>query len=107
MLFLDVTKTKILLRQPIKKDGLVRQPIACYEIATRTYGFVMIYVGNRTINVTLVMLFLVGNNIVHNQVICTDGNLLALDVSLKKPRVTLVSIYGPRLIQIGQRFFNN
>ena len=42
MLFLDVTKkiNKVLLRQPIKKDGLLRQPIACYEIAKRTYDFV-------------------------------------------------------------------
>ena len=39
MLFLDVKK--VLLRQPIKKDGLLRQPIACYEIAKRTYDFVM------------------------------------------------------------------
>ena len=36
MLFLDVTKN-VLLRQPIKKDGLLLQPIAFYEIATRTY----------------------------------------------------------------------
>ena len=34
---------------------------ACYEIAKRTYDFVMTYVGYRTINMTLVMLFLVGN----------------------------------------------
>ena len=61
MLFLDVTKN-VLLRQPIKKVGLLRQPIACCEIAKRTYDFVMTYVGNRTINMTLVMLFLVGNN---------------------------------------------
>ena len=61
MLFLDVTKN-VLLRQPIKNVGLLRQPIACYEIAKRTYDFVMTYVGNRTINMTLVMLFLVGNN---------------------------------------------
>ena len=50
MLFFDVTKTLLL-----------RQPIACYEIATRTYDFVITYVGNRTINMTLVVLFLVGN----------------------------------------------
>ena len=60
MLFNAVTKT-VLLRQPIKKDGLLRQPIACYKIAKRTYDFVMTYVGNRTINMTLVMMFLVGN----------------------------------------------
>ena len=35
----------LLLRQPIKKDGILRQPIACYEIAKRTYDFVMTYVG--------------------------------------------------------------
>ena len=35
---------------------------ACYEIAKRTYDFVMTYVGNRTINMTIVMLFLVGSN---------------------------------------------
>ena len=44
----------------MKKDGLLRQPIACYEIAMRTYDFVLTYVGNRTINMTLVMLLLVG-----------------------------------------------
>ena len=62
MLFIDITKS-VLLRQPIKKDGLLRQTIACYEIAKRTYDFVMTYVGNCMINMTLVMLFLVGNNI--------------------------------------------
>ena len=51
MLFLDVTK----------KDGLLQQTISYYEIAKRTYDFVMTYVGNRTINVTLAMPFLVGN----------------------------------------------
>ena len=58
--FCSLTSPKkiVLLRQPIKKDGLLRQPIACYEIA---YDYVMTYVGNRTINMTLVMLFLVGN----------------------------------------------
>ena len=55
-------KKKVLLRQPIKKDGLLRQLIACYEIAKRTYDFVMTYVGNRAINMSLVMLFVVGNN---------------------------------------------
>ena len=60
MLFLDVRK-KVILRQALKKDGHLRQPIACYEIAKRTYDFVMTYVGNRTINMTLVMLFLVDN----------------------------------------------
>ena len=54
-------KKNALLRQPIKKDGLLRQPIVSYEIAKRTYDFVMRYVGNRTINMTLVMLFHVGN----------------------------------------------
>ena len=58
MLFLDVTKKKVLLRQPIKNDG---QPIASYEITKRTYNFVMTYVGNRTINMILVMLFIVVN----------------------------------------------
>ena len=43
------------------KIVLLQQPIACYEIAKRTYDFVMTYVGNRTINMTLVMLFPVGN----------------------------------------------
>ena len=62
MLFIDFTKS-VLLRQPIKKDGLLRQTIACDEIAMRTYDFVMTYVGNCMINMTLVMLFLVGNNI--------------------------------------------
>ena len=33
-----------------KTYGLIRQPIACYEIAKRTYDFVMTYVENRTIN---------------------------------------------------------
>ena len=64
MLYLDVTKN-VLLRQPIKKDGLLRQPIACYEIAKRTYDFVKTYVGNCTINMTLVMVFLVGNKFTH------------------------------------------
>ena len=64
MLFLGVNNNNknVLLRQPIKKDGLLRQPIACFKIAKRTYDFVMTYVGDRTINMTLVMLFLVGNN---------------------------------------------
>ena len=54
-------KKEILLRQPMKNDGLLRQPIASYEITKRTYNFVMTYVGNRTINMTLVMLFIVVN----------------------------------------------
>ena len=57
MFFNDFTKN-LLLRQPIKKDG-------CYEIAKRTCNFVMTYVGNRTINMTLVMLFLVCNKCVY------------------------------------------
>ena len=62
MLFNDVKlNLKVLLRQPIQKHGLLRQPIAYYEIVKRTYDFVMTYVGNRTINMALVMLFLVGN----------------------------------------------
>ena len=60
MLFLDVTNN-LLFGQPIKKDGLLRQPITCYEIAKRTYDFVISYVGYRTINMTPVMLFLLGN----------------------------------------------
>ena len=60
MSFLDVTKD-LLLRQPIKKDGLLRQSIVCYEIAQKTYDFVMTYVGNCTINMTLVLLFLVSS----------------------------------------------
>ena len=63
------SQTHLLLRQPIKKDGLLRQPIACYETAKRTYDFVMTYVGNRTINMTLVMLFLVGNKVVYIMII--------------------------------------
>ena len=62
MLVLDVTKKFTCTTANKKKDGFLRQPIACYEIAKRTYDFVMTYVGNRTINMTLVMLFLVGNN---------------------------------------------
>ena len=61
MLFLDVTKIFLLLRQPIKKDGLLR----CYEIVKRTYDCVMTYVGNRMINMTLVMLFLIGNKFIY------------------------------------------
>ena len=57
------TRKNVFLRQPIKKDGLLRQPIACYEIVKRTCNFVMTYVGNCTINITHVMLFLVGNKI--------------------------------------------
>ena len=53
-------KKNNLLWQPIKKDRLLRQSIACYEIAKRTYDFVMTHVGNPTINMTFVMLFLVG-----------------------------------------------
>ena len=42
MLLLDVTKKK-----KKKKKVLLRQTIACYEIATRTYDFVMLFlVGN-------------------------------------------------------------
>ena len=64
MLFLDVpNKVGLLLRQPMKKDGLLGQPIACYEIAKRTYDSIMTYVGNRTINMTLVILLLVGNKV--------------------------------------------
>ena len=48
-------------------DGLLRQPIACYEITKRTYDFVMTYVGNRTINMTFVMLFLAGNKYIYIQ----------------------------------------
>ena len=55
MLFLDITQ----------KDGLLREPIACYEIANRTFDFVMTYVENRTINMTLVMLFLVWHHHLH------------------------------------------
>ena len=65
MLFLDVINTNVLLRQPIKKDGLFRQPIAGYETAKRTYDFVMTYVGHCTIKMTLVMLFLVGNEVIY------------------------------------------
>ena len=49
-----------------KKDG---QPIACYQIAKRTYNIVMTYVGNCTINMTLVMLVLVGNKPCYSAVI--------------------------------------
>ena len=51
----------LLLRQPNKKDGLLRQPITYYEIAKRTHDFVMTYVVNRKINMTLVILLLVSN----------------------------------------------
>ena len=61
MLFLHSPK-HVLLQQPIKKDGLLRQAITCYEIAKRTYDFVVTYVENHTINMTLAMLLLVGNN---------------------------------------------
>ena len=67
------SQKNLLLRQPIKKDGLLRQPIACYEIAKRTFDFVMTYVGNRMINKTLVMLFLVGNKNVLSK---KEGNVL-------------------------------
>ena len=42
---------------------------ACYEIVKRTYDFVMTYVENCTINMTLVMLFLVGNTAKYNYLI--------------------------------------
>ena len=61
MLFDGVTTKIYSYDSELKKDGLLRQPIACHEIAKRTYEYVMIYVRNRTINMTLVMLFLVGN----------------------------------------------
>ena len=39
--YCSLTSQKVLLlRQTVKKDGLLRQPIACYEIAKRTYDFV-------------------------------------------------------------------
>ena len=51
------SQKKVRLRQPIKKmDSYDSQ-----SHATRTYDFVMTRVGNRMINMTLVMLFLVGN----------------------------------------------
>ena len=53
MLFLEVTK-KCTLTTGNKKDGLLRQPIACYKIDKRTYNFVMTYVGNRTINMEVI-----------------------------------------------------
>ena len=59
-------KCRLLLRQSIQKNVLLRQPIACYEIAKRTYDFVMTYLGNHTINMTFVMLFLVGNSNQYN-----------------------------------------
>ena len=62
----EKTHEKVLLWQPIKSDERLRQPIACYKIAKRTYNFVMTYVGNRKINMTLVMLFLVGNKHVYD-----------------------------------------
>ena len=51
MLFDDITK------QPVKKMDSYNS----YKIAKKTYDFGMTYVRNRTINMTLVMLFLVGN----------------------------------------------
>ena len=61
MLFLDVTKCFYSYDSQSKKMDSYDSQIACYKITKRTYDFVMTYVGNRTINMTLVMLFLVGN----------------------------------------------
>ena len=58
MLFLDVIN-KITLRTANQKRWTLTT--ACYEIAKRTNDFVMTYIENRTINMPLVMLFLVGN----------------------------------------------
>ena len=58
MLFLDVRKKWTLTIANQKRWTLIWQPIACYEIAKRTCDFVMSYMGNRTINMTLIMLFL-------------------------------------------------
>ena len=44
-----------------KKMVLLRQSITCCEIAKRRYNFGMTYMGNHTIYMTVVMLFLVGN----------------------------------------------
>ena len=55
MLFHGVTKTFTLT--------IANQKSRTLMTANRTYEFVMTYMGNRTINLTLVMLFLVGNNI--------------------------------------------
>ena len=65
MLFDDVTKKLYSYVSQLKQNGLLRQPIACNEIAEMTYDFVMTYVANRTINMTPVMLFPVGNNIIY------------------------------------------
>ena len=62
-----MSQNYLVLRQPIKTDGLLQQPIACYETAKRTYDCVMMYVGNHTINMTLVTLFLVGNKKIENK----------------------------------------
>ena len=56
MLFNDVTN--VLLRESINKDVILRQPIACYEIAKKSYDFVMTYLENHTIYMTLVMLLI-------------------------------------------------
>ena len=55
-------QTKASYNSQSTNKGFLQQPIACYKIAKRTYDFVMTYVGNRTINMTFVILFLVVNN---------------------------------------------
>ena len=79
-----------------QKKVLLRQPIACYEIAKRTYDFVMTYVGNRTINMTLVMLFLVGNkNHFNLSGRRTEGNVLFNDAL---NTFFYLRLYGVRLL---------
>ena len=61
MLFLDVTNKCTLTTANQKKMDYYDSQSICYEIAKRISNFVMTYVGNCMINMTLVMLFLVGN----------------------------------------------
>ena len=90
MLFFDVTrnkKTKSTLTTANQKDELLRQQIACYEIAKKTYNFVMTYVRNRTINMTLVMLFLIGNKFIYLLVCLLTHLLIYLLTYLLNPHI--------------------
>ena len=64
-----------------------------YDIAKRTYDFVMTYMGNRTINMTLVMLFPVGNKKAHLLLIkkksslCSGGSRVPFSLSGPLPSV--------------------
>ena len=63
MLFIDIIKKSTSMTANQKRWTLT----TLYEIAKRTYDFVMTYAGNRTINMTLVMRFLVGNKSVYKE----------------------------------------